>query len=129
VSSYANPSSDPVLTILPRATAPVEIQVEETVNQTAIASPSPTQPPSPEGSFEVGQFVIVTGTGGDGLRLRNQPSLEGPIGFLAFENEVFQVLDGPTGRNGYRWWYLINPYDESKVGWAVANYLRSIDTP
>jgi hypothetical protein len=129
VSTYANPPSDPILTILPWATAPVEIQVEETANQTAIPSPSPTPPSSPKDNFQNGQLVTVVGTEGDGLRLRNQPSIEGSISFLAFENEVFQVLDGPMTADGYQWWYLINPYDASKSGWAVANYLRSIDTP
>lgn len=106
------------------------------VTQTTVEGPlsptlerSPTPPPLPQETFQVGQLVAVFGTGGDSLRLRTQPGLTSTIGFLVVEHEVFEVRGGPQEEDGYTWWYLVNPYDPTKSGWAVANYLRAIENP
>jgi hypothetical protein len=95
---------------------------------------TPTQdiPPSPiPGTIGVGAFVQIAGTGGDGLRLRTGPGLENEVGFLGLESEVFSVVDGPEESDGYTWWLLEAPYDEGQKrrGWAVSNYLQSIQNP
>ena len=90
---------------------------------------SPTPPPLPQETFQIGQLVAVFGTGGDSLRLRTQAGLTSTIGFLVVEHEVFEVRGGPQEEDGYTWWYLVNPYDPTKSGWAVANYLRAIENP
>ncbi|MEJ2608335.1 MAG: hypothetical protein P8Z41_16945 [Anaerolineales bacterium] len=46
-----------------------------------------------------------------------------------YENDVFQVEGGPEDRDGYVWWFLVNPYDSSISGWAVENYLRRMENP
>jgi hypothetical protein len=71
--------------------------------------------------------VSISGTGGDGLRLRSQPGLSSVVNFIALENEVFEVQAGPQVSDGYTWWYLVNPFDQSRVGWGAANYLRSAE--
>lgn len=126
---YNNPPLDPIITIVKRAsmTPPVELTATSTV--VSEFTPPPTPPAPPERDFEYGQLVTVYGTGGDGLRLRRSPDLDATIGFLGMENEVFRVIDGPVDGDGYIWWYLENPYEGSKSGWAVANYLRSVDQP
>ncbi|HLA97935.1 MAG TPA: hypothetical protein VJL34_05740 [Anaerolineales bacterium] len=87
-------------------------------------------PPSPPpGVIGVGAYVQVSDTGGDGLRMRREPGLEGEVLFLGLEAEVFQVVDGPQPADGYTWWLLTAPYDESVRGWAVANYLRVVQNP
>jgi len=129
VSAPNRPKVTPVLTMLvPPIISPIP------ATQTAVSiEPNPTntpeQPALPQDSFLHGQLVAVFGTGGDGLRLRNQPNLDGIISFLALENEVFRVNDGPVYSDGYMWWYLVNPYDNNKAGWGVANYLRSLASP
>ena len=129
VSAPNRPEVTPVLTILaPPIISPIP------ATQTAVSFvPDPTntpeQPALTQDSFLHGQLVTVFGTGGDGLRLRNQPNLDSMISFLALENEVFRVNGGPVNSDGYRWWYLVNPYDNNKAGWGVANYLRSLDLP
>ena len=129
ISTPNKPQVTPVLTML----APPVISPSPPTQTAVSLEPAPTktpeQPPLPQDSFQHGQLVTVFGTGGDGLRLRNQPNLNGVIGFLALENEVFRVNDGPVYSDGYMWWYLINPYDNNKAGWGVANYLRSLDSP
>jgi len=91
---------------------------------------TPTQPlPPASGNIVVGAFVQVTGTGGDGVRLRSEPGLSGEVRFLGLEAEVFQVNDGPRQSDGYTWWFLVAPYDASVQGWAVANYLNVVQRP
>jgi len=70
-----------------------------------------------------GVRVKVTGTAGNGLRLRDQPSLNGKVLLLGNEAEVFQVQDGPSVMDGYTWWYLVSPFDPERQGWGVADYL------
>jgi hypothetical protein len=100
----------------------------ETLIPTATAEPTAasTSPPSQTG-FQIGQLVEITGTEGDGLRLRQSAGLGADILLVALENEVFEVNDGPVEQDGYVWWFLINPYDSSKRGWGVSNYLRSAE--
>jgi hypothetical protein len=42
---------------------------------------------------------------------------------------VFRLEDGPVDKDGYSWWYLIAPFDESRNGWAVSNFLVVIQNP
>jgi hypothetical protein len=100
----------------------------------ASATPSPTpttaNPESPTGgALTVGAYVQITGTGGDGLRLRADPGLAGTVRFLAIDGEVFQILDGPQDADGYSWWLLQAPYDPNVQGWAVADYLVVVQNP
>lgn len=77
----------------------------------------------------VGAYVKVAGTGGEGLRLRDEPGLEGNIRLLGGETEVFIVNEGPLEVDGYTWWYLVGSYDEDRQGWAAADYLSIVDNP
>lgn len=86
----------------------------------------PTPPP---GQVAIGAYVQVVGTGGTGLRLRAEPGLEGEVRLLASEAEVFQVTEGPVESSGYIWWYLVGPFDPSRYGWAVSNYLELVQNP
>lgn len=88
------------------------------------ASPQPTYLP---GNLFVGAFVQITGTGGDGLRLRLEPGLEGKVLFLGQESEIFRVHDGPQETDGHTWWLLVAPDDETRKGWAVSEYLVVIE--
>ena len=87
--------------------------------------------PPPQGgeAISVGAYVQISGTGGDGLRLRSEPSLQGDVKFLALEAEVFLVENGPRLNDEYTWWLLTAPYDASIQGWAVANYLLVVQNP
>jgi hypothetical protein len=126
---YANPPVEPKLTVVNRPSSTPHVEIPPTSTIGPELPPSPTPPELPERDFDHGQLVTVFGTGGDGLRLRRDPDLDAAIGFLGMENEVFRVIDGPIEGDGYIWWYLVNPYEGSKSGWAVANYLRSADAP
>ena len=73
-----------------------------------------------------GIYVQIYNTGVAGLRLRNGPGINSPVQFLAPEGEVYLVADGPQDMDGYIWWYLVAPYDQSRSGWAVSEYLRPV---
>ena len=83
----------------------------------------------PAGVIATGAYVQITGTGGDGLRLRTEPGLNADVRILGAEAEVFLVQDGPRQVDGYTWWYLVGPYDSTRRGWAVSNYLAVVQNP
>jgi len=90
----------------------------------------PTGTPTPQpGAIAIGVYVQITGTEGEGLRLRAAPGLDSKPLFLGYDSEVFQVADGPQQADGYTWWYLTAPYDQTRSGWAVQDYLTVIPSP
>lgn len=126
--SYGKQASAPAE---PRPTAIITIIFAPTSTPTLPAGFLITPTATPDngvviGGIGKGLYVQISGTGGDGLRLRATASTSGEIRFLGYESEVFLVTDGPKNADGYIWWYLTAPYDESRSGWAVAEYLAPI---
>jgi hypothetical protein len=76
-----------------------------------------------------GAFVQVSGTEGDGLRLRQGPGLNYEMQFLGLDGELFQVMDGPVEADGYSWWFVVGSYDETRQGWAVTDFLELVPKP
>jgi hypothetical protein len=104
--------------------APTETPIP--VTDTPLASPTP-QPA--EGEIFQGGSVQISGTGGEGLRLRYSPGLASKVRLLGAEGEIFQVMDGPEQVDDYTWWYLENLQDRSRKGWAVAEFLKPVQVP
>lgn len=120
----------PGTAVLNVITAPTVSPTFPIPTETPLSSDISDLPPSPlPGNITIGGSVQISGTGGDGLRLRSSPGLEGEVLFLGYEGEVFQVVQGPQSSDGYEWWYLIAPYDEKVQGWAVSNYLTILQNP
>jgi hypothetical protein len=97
-------------------------------NGLLIITPTVTQPLQPE--YEgVGpqKYVKIARTGGVGLRIRQEPGTSGEVVFIANESEVFIVIGGPVEKDGIIWWQLSTPYDETRSGWASADYLALIE--
>lgn len=92
------------------------------------ATPTGTTEPNPgnTGQIQVGVFAQITGTGINGLRIRTSPGTSSNVIFVANEFEIFKVIGGPIDQDGYTWWQLAAPYDQSRQGWAAANYLAYI---
>lgn len=96
--------------------------------------PTPTIEPTSElvqnqYKFEIGDFVQITGTSGDGLRLRSEPGRSFSVNFIGLDAEVFEVVDGPIEADGYIWWYLQAPYDKTRNGWSVDEFLQTVTVP
>ena len=85
--------------------------------------------PPPQGGIAIGAYVQVSGTGGAGLRMRAGPGLDYEPQFAGLESEVFHIVEGPRDADGYIWWRLAAPYDETITGWAVSNYLEVVEAP
>lgn len=80
-------------------------------------------------TIAVNGYVQISGTGTDGLRIRLSPGLNTETVFRGEESEVFLVKDGPQVGDGYTWWYLVAPYDDTRAGWAVSEFLAVIPPP
>jgi len=109
------------LTMIVAPTATSNVPPTATVDPFA-PSPTPT-------GLAVGSYAQITGTEGEGLRIRSEPGLTGESVFLGLDSEVFLVQDGPRDADGYTWWYLVAPYDETRAGWAASEFLTYIPAP
>jgi hypothetical protein len=115
------------LVVIP-ATSGVRASAVPTLVSVVTDQDFPTSNLDPD-EIGVGAYVKVAGTGGEGLRLRDKPGLEGNVRLLGGETEVFIVNEGPLEVDGYTWWYLVGSYDENREGWAAADYLSIVDNP
>jgi hypothetical protein len=79
--------------------------------------------------ISIGAFVQIVGTAGTGLRLRSEPGLNGDVLLFGVDSEVFRVDDGPVNMDDYTWWYLVGPFDNTRQGWAVSDYLSVVQNP
>jgi len=112
---------------------PANLTVIPAPTVTSNAPPTPTidpfaPTPIPTG-IAIGNYAQITGTDSEGLRIRSEPSLNGEPVFLGYDSEVFIVQDGPREADGYTWWYLVAPYDQTRAGWAAADFLTYIPSP
>lgn len=90
---------------------------------------TPTFAPLESGELGIGSFAQIVGTEGAGLNIRSGPGLDADIQFLGYDEEVFEVRDGPVEADGLTWWYLVTPVDETRAGWAAATYLSVVANP
>ena len=110
------------LTIIPAPT--------HTPNVTAIPTTDPLITPTlVANAVGISGYVQITGTEGQGLRIRSSAGLNAETVFRGEEAEVFVVKDGPQTADGYTWWYLVAPYDETRAGWAVSDFLAVVPSP
>jgi hypothetical protein len=110
------------LTVIPAPTHTPSASATPTVDPLA----TPTLAP---GTIGLGGFVQISGTEGEGLRLRKTPGLNGEPLFLGLDEEVFQVSDGPQEVDGHTWWYLQSPIDQTRAGWAASDFLAVVPSP
>jgi hypothetical protein len=116
-------ASPAVITLIPASTATPTASAEETVASPYIPTATATS------GIGVGAYVQITGTEGLGLRMRAEPGLNGNLLFLSYDSEVFKVTEGPQDMDGHTWWRLVAPYDETRAGWAAADYLALVSSP
>ena len=115
-----------VLVLISAPTASLTIP-KPTATEEPSYTPTPSPPLDAADTLSQGRLVEVYGTEGDGLRLRSNAGLDSKIVSLALESEVFELHDGPVEKDNYEWWFLVNPYNLERTGWAVSTYLRPID--
>lgn len=112
-----------IITVLPAASIPTSDL------SLLIQTPTPTIDLSLGNlnGLKPGIFVQISGTGGEGLRIRKEAGKASETNFVANESEVFKIIGGPTKVDDIVWWQLSAPYDEKRQGWAAADYLSKIE--
>jgi hypothetical protein len=83
-----------------------------------VGTPAETPPPTEIGA---GAMVVVQGTAGAGLNLRDQATTFAKVVANAREGTVLIVLEGPKEADNYTWWKLRTP--DGKEGWGAATWL------
>ena len=89
--------------------------------------PQPTDEPSDSGSstpIQVGDEIVIIGTEGSGLAVRQGPGLDYTYFFVANDGESYTIEDGPRVMDDYIWWYIVDPNDEDRSGWAVEDFME-----
>jgi hypothetical protein len=119
-----SPPGEPLPAVMNIIPAPTETPTLLPPTPT-VASPQET----PQPGLFVGGMVQISGTSGEGLRLRYSPGLDSQVRLLGSEGEVFQVMDGPQQADNYTWWYLENPQDRTRRGWGVEDFLSPANAP
>jgi len=74
-------------------------------------------------------YAQISGTSGDGLSIRNGPGISFPVNFVGLDSELFKIIDGPIEGDSYIWWKVEAPYDTSRNGWCVQDYLSVVNSP
>jgi hypothetical protein len=118
------PTPRPTSTAGATSTAtPLPVTPTETVTPTAtVQLPiGGTEEPSPPAEIGPGATVVVQGTLGAGLNLREEPRRQGRLVSNAKEGTKLTVVDGPQDGDGYTWWKVRTP--DGKEGWGAANWL------
>ncbi len=109
-----------VFTVIPAPTATVILPTE------AVPTPSLSPAELESGKIQIGVMIQITGTEGDGLRLRAEPGVSAAPIVLGKDGEEFLVKDGPSHKDGFNWWKLESQKDSARAGWAAADYLAVI---
>jgi hypothetical protein len=118
------------------SSTPLQPQIP-TAAMTVLFAPSPTAVVSPTAQggdgkiivvdgISIGSYVQISGTDGAGLRIRSLPGTDNEMHFIAMDEEVFEVDDGPVEKDGYTWWHLVASYDENRNGWAASSFLKFV---
>ena len=125
-----NLSAAPATAILNVIEAPTRTPIAPLASPTAIGTPSSTEQAPPVGEdISIGDYVQVSGTGGDGLRLHDSAGVSSKVSYIAIDTEVFSVKEGPVEADGYVWWLIQDPYTQKAAGWGVSNYLVVVQNP
>ena len=111
------------LTMIPAPTHTPNVLPTSTIDPTLAASTPAAD------TFGIGGYAQISGTEGEGLRIRSAPGLNSDTVFRGEEAEVFVINDGPQTADGYTWWYLVAPYDETRAGWAASDFLAVVPGP
>jgi hypothetical protein len=107
--------------VRPTATWTPMAVITQTPTATVVLPITVTPEPITFTEIAPGATVVVQGTLGNGLNLREQPSTYSKIVTNAKDGTGLIALDGPRDADGYVWWHLRAP--DGKEGWGAANWL------
>lgn len=122
----ATPTAEATATteMAPTATAAIIVPttaVPRTTPTVVLPTESATEPPPPA-ELGPGATVVVKGTGGTGLNLRNRPTTQSRRVATVREGTELTVVEGPETGEGYEWWKLRTP--DGTEGWGAGEWLE-----
>jgi uncharacterized hydrophobic protein (TIGR00271 family) len=130
------PGITPTLTSSPTPTATAT--AARTATPSATSTPTNTSTPTPTGTPTPTETATPTptptpilaevgGTGGEGVWMYRQPSLEGgKIGALR-DGTLLTITGGPVEADGYTWIQVVDP--KGRLGWIPNRYLVHLAGP
>jgi hypothetical protein len=110
----------PTSTQVPVTWTPASV-ITQTPTATVVLPIEGTPEPTPLTEIAPGATVVVQGTLGVGLNLREQPSTYSAVVDGVDEGTELAVIEGPHEADGYVWWKLRAP--NGAEGWGAANWL------
>lgn len=118
-----SPTASPTATLLPPTEAATETPTPTLLppTPTDTVSPSPTIPAAP---IAVGGRVVVVGTAGLGISLREGPGPTLERLAIIFDGEQLEVIGGPEQVADIVWWQLQTA--EGLQGWGAGRYLQGV---
>jgi hypothetical protein len=107
--------------ILPTPTSTLVPIIVDSPTPTVTLPEEGTLTPTPFTEIAVGATVVVQGTGGGGLNLREQPTTYAARVGSAPEGSELLVIEGPSESDGYVWWKVQK--SDGTEGWGAGNWL------
>ena len=87
------------------------------IDQTDVPTATATEVTPDPGGLVVGGKALIHTTGGDRLRVREQPDFSGQVAFQLTDGVLVTLLDGPQQVGADRWWLIQTP--DGRTGWVV----------
>jgi hypothetical protein len=92
------------------------------VEAQSVSTPTPIIP----GVFAPGMIIVISGTQGEGLNVRQEPGTDRTVVYLALEGETYTITNGPEIKDGLIWWFIDQTEEGIKSGWAVQDYFSPL---
>jgi hypothetical protein len=122
-------AEEPTPTATPTATVVLPTP-QPTVTPVVIPTATPPSAPTPEAAFAVGDRVMISSTGPQGVRLRAGAGLDFLTQGIYYDGDPFFVMPGsepdsayPVESDGYTWWRLRAA--DGLIGWTVEEFLAA----
>ncbi len=100
--------------VVPRLVPPQTPTIASTEEPTAETTVEPTQAAA---ALELGGEAQIHTTGGDALRIHDQPDFNAPIVARLDDGTQVTLIDGPVTVGTDRWWKI--QMSDGSAGWAV----------
>lgn len=110
---------------VPPSAAPIQTSVPQ-------ANPTSTTSPDSAAGCPLNTLIEVTGTGGDGLLIREEPRQGDNIIAVARDGDRFFISSGPEQSIGVagesiEWCQITDAEDESTTGWAAVDFMQVVN--
>jgi hypothetical protein len=131
-NGVSGPTPTPIFVVITAPATPGPSSEGTVPPETEVPTPetaATTEPTATTGLttvIAIGSKITINGTGGDGLAVRQGPGRDYQYVFVANDGDEFEVQDGPRDADGYTWWYIVDPQNPDRFGWAVADFMQVI---